>query len=301
MVVLRLGKVNNLERKFIPTKKEYLERYLNSMEKVEEYELTQTYKDGFKYRRYNDNGSCKYTKNNKMSNITEIEEITEEEFNEVLNFNKGQAVLKVRKYYVDDDFEIDADFFSKPIDIVMIEVSSEKRLLEDYIPPKGFIEVSGTKQYENYGIYYGTIKQNNIILEGTDGVGKTETIKRLLMDGIVCQDREMSVISKNMLFDISMEDRAMLYYEYLSSNDKHIIFLINKDKEELERRINSREVLSEFDLDAFKYNSLYEETYLYMKNKNMLQGKLHLVDCTGLDLNSQIKVIKDKIQEINNS
>jgi len=236
-----------------------------------------------------------------MSNITEIEEITEEEFNEVLNFNKGQAVLKVRKYYVDDDFEIDADFFSKPIDIVMIEVSSEKRLLEDYIPPKGFIEVSGTKQYENYGIYYGTIKQNNIILEGTDGVGKTETIKRLLMDGIVCQDREMSVISKNMLFDISMEDRAMLYYEYLSSNDKHIIFLINKDKEELERRINSREVLSEFDLDAFKYNSLYEETYLYMKNKNMLQGKLHLVDCTGLDLNSQIKVIKDKIQEINNS
>lgn len=301
MVVLRLGKVNNLERKFIPTKKEYLDRYLNSMEEIEKYELTQTYKDGFKYRRYNDNGSCKYTKNNKMSNITEIKEITEEEFNDVLNFNDRQAVVKVRKYYLDGDFEIDADFFSKPIDMVMIEVSSDKAPLEDYIPPKGFIEVSGTKQYENYGIYNGTVKQNNIILEGTDGVGKTETIKRLLMDGIICQDREMSVISKNMLFDVPMEERVKLYYEYLTKNNKHIIFLINKDKEELERRINSREVLSEYDLEAFKYNCLYEETYLYMKDKNMLQGKLHLVDCTGLDLNSQVKAIKDKIQEINNA
>lgn len=301
MVILRLGKVNNLERKFIPLKKEYLEKYLNGMEEIEEYELTQTYKDGFKYRRYNDDGYLKYTKNNKMSNITEIKEITEKEFKDVLDYNNGKAVVKIRKYYKDGDYEIDADFFIKPIEMIMIEVSSDKAPLEDYIPPKGFVEVSGTKQYENYGIYNGSIKQNNIILEGTDGVGKTETAKKLLMEGIICQDREMEVFSKNMLFDIPMEDRARLYYDYLSKNNKHVLFLINKDKEELERRINAREVLSEFDSEAFKYNELYEKTYLYMEEKNMLQGKMHMVDCTGLNLDAQVEKVKDMIKEINNA
>lgn len=299
MVVLRLGKVNNLERKFIPTKKEYLNRYLKRMKKIEEYVLTQTYKDGYKYREYNDHGDLKYTKNNKMSTITKIAEISKEEFDKALKSNKGKAIIKTRSYYIDGNYEIDVDTFIKPIDIVMIEVSSDKAPLEDYVPPKGFIEVSGTKEYENYGIYNGSIKWNNIILEGTDGVGKTETIKRLLKEGIICQDREMDVISKNMLFEIPMEVRSKKYNEYLKNSDKHVIFLINKDKDELERRINSRDRLSEFDLEAFKYNKLYEDTYLYMKDKNLLNNKLHLIDCTGLKIDEQVKVIKDYIIKIN--
>ncbi len=299
MVVLRLGKVNNLERKFIPTKKEYLNRYLKSMKKIEEYVLTQTYKDGYKYREYNDHGDLKYTKNNKMRAITKIEEISNEEFDRVLKSNKSKAIIKTRSYYIDGNYEIDVDTFIKPIDMVMIEVSSDKVPLEDYVPPKGFIEVSGTKEYENYGIYNGSIKWNNIILEGTDGVGKTETIKRLLKEGIICQDREMEVISKNMLFEIPMEERAKKYNEYLKNSDKYVIFLINKDKDELERRINSRDRLSEFDLEAFKYNKLYEDTYLYMKDKNLLNNKLHLIDCTGLKIDEQVKVIKDYIIKIN--
>ena len=286
MVVLRLGKVNNLERKFIPTKKEYLDRYLKGMKKIEEYVLTQTYRDGYKYREYNDHGYLKYTKNNKMSTITHIEEISKEKFDKVYRDNKGKAIIKTRSYYIDGNYEIDVDTFRKPIDIVMVEVSSDKAPLEDYEPPKGFIEVSGTKEYENYGIYNGSIKCNNIILEGTDGVGKTETIKRLLSEGIICQDREMEVISKK-------------YDEYLKRNDKHIIFLINRDKEELERRINSREKLSDFDLEAFKYNQLYEDTYLYMKKNNLLNNKLHLIDCTNLNIDEQVKVIKDYIMELN--
>ena len=299
MVVLRLGKVNNLERKFIPTKKEYLNRYLKSMKKIEEYVLTQTYKDGYKYREYNDHGDLKYTKNNKMMTITKIEEISKEEFDKVLKGNKGKAIKKTRSYYIDGNYEIDVDTFIKPIDMVMIEVSSDKAPLEDYVPPKGFIEVSGTKEYENYGIYNGSIKWNNIILEGTDGVGKTETIKRLLKEGIICQDREMDVISKNMLFEIPMEERVKKYSKYLKNSDKHIVFLINKDKEELERRINSRDRLSEFDLEAFRYNKLYEDTYLYMKENNLLNNKLHLIDCTGLKIDEQVKVIKDYIIRIN--
>ena len=299
MVVLRLGKVNNLERKFIPTKKEYLDRYLKGMKKIEEYVLTQTYRDGYKYREYNDHGYLKYTKNNKMSTITHIEEISKEKFDKVYRDNKGKAIIKTRSYYIDGNYEIDVDTFRKPIDIVMVEVSSDKAPLEDYEPPKGFIEVSGTKEYENYGIYNGSIKCNNIILEGTDGVGKTETIKRLLSEGIICQDREMEVISKNMFFEVPMEERAKKYDEYLKRNDKHIIFLINRDKEELERRINSREKLSDFDLEAFKYNQLYEDTYLYMKKNNLLNNKLHLIDCTNLNIDEQVKVIKDYIMELN--
>lgn len=88
MVVLRLGKINNEERKFIPTRLDALEEYLQSMEEIEEYELIQTYRDGYKYRRYNDHGNMKYTRNFKMDKVTDVVEISEEEFLEVLKDTK---------------------------------------------------------------------------------------------------------------------------------------------------------------------------------------------------------------------
>ena len=56
-----------------------------------------------------------------------------------------------------------------------------------------------------------------IIIEGTDGVGKSTTIKRLAKNNIICQDRSRNVISKYMLFDISMENRVNKYFEYLKN------------------------------------------------------------------------------------
>lgn len=296
MVVLRLGKINNEERKFIPTKKEYLERYLNSMEEIEEYELTQTYKDGYKYRRYNDNGDCKYTVNNKMSKITDVRESNEEEFLKVLA-DTGSSVRKIRKYYNDGPYEIDVDYFIEPIKMIMVEVSTNKAPLEDYIPPKGFVEVSNTKVYENYGIYNNSIKSVGTIIEGTDGVGKSATIKKLIDKGIICQDRCMDVISRNMLFNIDMKTRSKRYQEYLKKIDKKVIFLVNNSKEELESRINKREILSEYDEEAFKYNQLYLDTYKYMVEHNMAENKLFLVDCTGLTLEDQV----NKVEEIINA
>lgn len=296
MVVLRLGKINNEERKFIPTKKEYLERYLNSMEEIEEYELTQTYKDGYKYRRYNDNGDCKYTVNNKMSKITDVRESNEEEFLKVLA-DTGSSVRKIRKYYNDGPYEIDVDYFIEPIKMIMVEVSTNKAPLEDYIPPKGFVEVSNTKVYENYGIYNNSIKSVGTIIEGTDGVGKSATIKKLIDKGIICQDRCMDVISRNMLFNIDMKTRSKRYQEYLKKIDKKVIFLVNNSKEELESRINKREILSEYDEEAFKYNQLYLDTYNYMKDRKMTENQLYLVDCTGLTLEEQVS----KVEEIINA
>ncbi len=291
MVVLRLGKVNNEERKFIPTKKEYLERYLAGMEIIEEYELTQTYKNGYKYRRYNDDGDCKYTVNNKMSKITDVRESNEEEFLKILKEN-GKAIRKIRKYYNDGPYEIDVDYFIEPIQMIMVEVSTDKAPLNAYVPPKGFVEVSNTKVYENYGIYNNSIRSVGTIIEGTDGVGKSVTIEKLIEKGIICQDRCMDVISRNMLFNIAMDKRANIYQKYLKNIHKKIIFLVNNSKEELESRINKREVLSQYDKEAYMYNQLYLDTYNYMKDKEMTENKLYLVDCTGLTLEEQVSKVE---------
>ena len=291
MVVLRLGKVNNEERKFIPTKKEYLERYLAGMEIIEEYELTQTYKNGYKYRRYNDDGDCKYTVNNKMSKITDVRESNEEDFLKILKEN-GKAIRKIRKYYNDGPYEIDVDYFIEPIQMIMVEVSTDKAPLNAYVPPKGFVEVSNTKVYENYGIYNNSIRSVGTIIEGTDGVGKSVTIEKLIEKGIICQDRCMDVISRNMLFNIAMDKRANIYQKYLKNIHKKIIFLVNNSKEELESRINKREVLSQYDKEAYMYNQLYLDTYNYMKDKKMTENKLYLVDCTGLTLEEQVSKVE---------
>lgn len=135
-----------------------------------------------------------------------------------------------------------------------------------------------------------------IILEGTDAVGKTSTIEELKKYNIFCEDRSKDLVSKYMLFKYTTEFRANKYYEYLKNTDCKIIFLINNDKEELLRRVYSREKISDFDLDTNKYNELYKETYDYMKENNMLENKLFLVDVTNLTLEEQTIKVKDVIE-----
>lgn len=295
MVKLRLGNINNKELKFIPTKMSFLEDYLNEIKYQEEYELTQTYKDKWKYRRYNDNGIKKYTRNHKKQDITYVEEITEEDFKTVLNDNK-KYIRKIRKYYLDGDFEIDVDYFKEPIKMIMVEVSSETRKLEEYTPPKGFIEVTSIKGYDNKDIYNGSIKKTNIILEGTDGVGKSYTSEQLLKYGIITENREMDTFSNNMVFEISLEDRAKLYNEYLKKNNNIVIFMVNNDDKELEERVLSRKNISEFDMECVKYNNLYLKTYNYMKDKKLTENKLLIFDTTNLSKREQIKKIIELIE-----
>ena len=294
MVVLRLGSIDNTELKFVPTKKNFLEEYIKSMKQIEEYELTQTYKDGYKYRRYNDHGSMKYTRNqkNKETHITNVIEIDANTFDSILKSNNSKCIRKIRKYYNDGPYEIDIDVFLEPLEMTLVEVSSDKAPLDEYKPPRGFVNVTNNDCFENIAIFDGSIISNNLIIEGTDGVGKSVTIERLLDEGIVCQDRCMDVISNNMLFSVSMEDRVRLYQEYLRKINKKVIFMVNMDKEELERRIYARGQLSEFDLEAFKYNQLYLDTYNYMKERNMLEGKLFLIDVTGLTIEEQVEKVK---------
>lgn len=294
MVELRLGKINNEERKFIPTKDNFFEEYVNSLEEIEEYELTQTFKDGYKFRCYNDNGNLKFTRNKKMGKITEVIEIDEKTFNSVLNENK-KCIRKIRKYYNDGPFEIDIDYFYEPIKMILVEVACIGDVpLKKYKPPRGFIEVTGNDKFENSNIYNGSIISNNTIIEGTDGVGKTVIVEELLKEGIICQDRCMKVISPNMLFDIPMDERCQKYQKYLKKIDKKVIILINNDEKELEKRIGKRKILSEFDEMACKYNKLYFDTFKIMEQRNMLEEKMFSIDCTGLTVEEE----KNKVKEI---
>lgn len=132
-------------------------------------------------------------------------------------------------------------------------------------------------------------------MEGTDAVGKSSTLKLLENEGIICKDRSKDVISKYMLFSVDLDTRVKIYHDYLKKNDKKIIFLVNSDKDVLEKRVKSRVKISSFDLEAYAYNHLYIDTYNYMKEKNLLENKLFLVDCTGLSLEEQVKKVKEVI------
>ena len=93
-----------------------------------------------------------------------------------------------------------------------------------------------------------------IVLEGTDAVGKTSVINKLKDYQLFDRDR---IICKLFDFNISLIDRVNQLKEYLNNNKNYIIFLINNDKEELERRINSRKTIDEYDKYTYIYNLLY--------------------------------------------
>ena len=134
-----------------------------------------------------------------------------------------------------------------------------------------------------------------IIIEGTDAVGKTSVINALKEYALKDRDKN---ISKLMDFNISLIDRVNFLNKYLNSINDYIIFLVNNDQAELERRINLRDVIDEFDKYTYLYNLLYLETYTYMKQNNLLQDKLYMVDCTNLSIDEEINSVKSLIKTL---
>ena len=135
-----------------------------------------------------------------------------------------------------------------------------------------------------------------IILEGTDAVGKTSVINSLSSYNLIDRDKN---ISKLFMFDISLLERVNKLNKYLKDNNNLVIFLVNNDKEELERRVNLRKIHDEFDKYTYLYNLMYLETYLYMEQNNLLEDKLYMVDCTDLNIeeeNNKVKRLIDKIR-----
>ena len=291
---LKTGKIENTERKFIPIRKSKFREYVEKLTFIEEFRITQYYEGDYKYRKF-ESDINKFTRSKKEKNYTVVEEIDENEF--LKHFNQKSAIKKERKKYKDNIYTIEIDQFYEPVYMTMIEVSTDSGDLQNYKPEKSFIEVTNNPIYQNENIQNGSIKKSNIIIEGTDGVGKTTTITKLLEDGIICQDRCEDVISKNMMFDIDKYDRAKKIHEkYFSKQDETtIIFLINLDKKELERRIRKREKISEFDLRAYEYGLLYKQTYEYIIQNYETNGRLIMIDCSGLNIEEQYRKVRDII------
>lgn len=134
-----------------------------------------------------------------------------------------------------------------------------------------------------------------IVLEGTDAIGKTSVINNLGNYELVDRDKN---ICNLMDFRISLNERVIKLKDYLEKSKRKVIFLINNDREELERRISARTKIDEFDKYAYLYNLLYLETYIYMEKNNLLNDNLFMIDCTGLTLTEEIQKVKEKVKSI---
>ncbi len=201
-----------------------------------------------------------------------------EYFEQFLNTKKTvlEIVSNNKKRFIFGDLIV--DYFEKT-DLYLVYVPDE------YIDlPKGFLDVTDNPFFTEESIVQNRPSKIRPILEGTDGVGKTTFITELLKKGFICQDRSADIISKNMLFTIPMEKRAQIYFNAFKESKNPVIFIINTDKKELERRINKRaeiEGLCEFDDEAYRYGLLYRDTFIYMQKNNCLPNCFHLLDATG--------------------
>ena len=207
--------------------------------------------------------------------------------------NIKQKLGLFRKYVLIRDYEINYFINDKSIkiekydnDIIIIKAFKE-------INKKTLVDVTNNSFYLDENI--SKIKNKYIYLEGTDGVGKTTIIVNLINKGYFLYDRN-KIISDYMLFNIDDITRNNVYYNYLANNNINIVFLVNNDKEELNRRIKSKEKISIFDKYSYEYNMLYTKCFNQLSYSYKLNN-LQMIDLTGLSIDEQTKKIIELIGE----
>lgn len=147
-----------------------------------------------------------------------------------------------------------------------------------------------------------------VVIEGTDGVGKSTVIKALdeyfnsksiterkrtdITDRKLefeFLDREKTAISASMLFTVRMKDRVERIRRYLKANpDTLVLFLVNEDANELMRRIKSRnKPISDFDDQAPAYNLMYMATFREMERNQYVGHQLTMVDVTDASIEAE--------------
>ena len=166
------GNIVNTERKFIvrPNPNNYWP-YRDGIHRLgdakEDYWIDQFYIGDTKYRRitveeqndplFDDDVETKvvgYTKNVKNGNITNVMEISDQEFDEAYKYADHIASYKNRMSYVKimngNEFYIDVDDYTTTGETI-IEVSGEH--LEEFNLPEIFEEVTGNPYYSAKAIY----------------------------------------------------------------------------------------------------------------------------------------------------
>lgn len=161
------GNIINTERKFIiddeKVRVEEPAKWIKSLsDSVESYIINQFYVDGIKYREImvededKDEGegpaikTVGYTKNIKNGNITNVTEITPDEYDSALEKTYRHHSSKNRDTYIKDGFHIDIDTYFTT-DLTLIEVSGDN--LEKFVPPEFLKEVTGDENYSAKKIF----------------------------------------------------------------------------------------------------------------------------------------------------
>lgn len=159
------GNIINTERKFIidieKIKAYQLQDWQARLGKpVESYDINQFYVDGIKYREIlvkdedeDEEPVLKtvgYTKNIKNGNITNVTEITPDEYDSALEKTYRHHSSKNRDTYIKDGFHIDIDTYFTT-DLTLIEVSGDN--LEKFVPPEFLKEVTGDENYSAKKIF----------------------------------------------------------------------------------------------------------------------------------------------------
>lgn len=159
------GNIINTERKFIiddeKVRVEEPEKWLKSLgNAVESYTINQFYVDGIKYREImvedkdeDEEPILKtvgYTKNIKNGNITNVTEITPDEYDSALEKVYRHHSTKNRDTYIKDGFHIDIDTYFTT-DLTLIEVSGDN--LEKFVPPEFLKEVTDDENYSAKKIF----------------------------------------------------------------------------------------------------------------------------------------------------
>ena len=160
------------------------------------------------------------------------------------------------------------------------------------------IDVSKDKRFSIDGVLDGDVKSVNYIIEGADGTGKSTITKRLaLSDGLICQDRNVSGISKYVSSDdYSFYEKVNKVYDFLSKNkDSNVLFLVLSDLEEMKKRIFSRPRVTKYDLNAINTQKAYIDIYNELKDTH----NLDLLDIKGMSRNEVYKNVRKRIYDKN--
>lgn len=163
-------------------------------------------------------------------------------------------------------------------------------------------DISFNERYTLENMYSGFVVNGDVIIEGTDGTGKSSISKILALDyGILCEDRNVKGISKHISNDISMQIRMEIIAGFLESSiEKEIVILILSDLDELKKRIYARERVSEYDKMALES----QKKYIIIFNELIKKySNVHLFDTFGKSIEETkdyvLSLVKTKPKDIN--
>ena len=162
----------------------------------------------------------------------------------------------------------------------------------DEKPLNDFIDVTSNEKYQLKNILSGSLKKTNLVIEGADGVGKSTLIRNLANKGYLAQDRAVKEVTQKIREEISSEERINEIKKYLQADlNRKLVFLYLSDESVLTNRINSRELITEFDKKALIFQRLYVDTYNHLSNFR----NLYIIDCSGKAPEELIKEIEKLI------